>query len=133
MRIKALIYLVTLTLCISASAADEKELTAEQKEALQKRASELNTTCTYPEKPSIPDGRNSTEEEMIEAQDKMKAFIADGNDYIACLEEVEESWGEEVTEDEQALVVVLHNKAVDEMKSVADLFNAAVRAFKGNE
>ncbi len=133
MKIKNLVFLAVLSLSLSATAADEKELTAEQKEALKARASELNQSCSYPEKPSIPDGRNSTEEEMIEAQKKMKAFIADGNEYIACLEEVEKSWGEDATEDERALVVVLHNKAVDEMKSVADMFNSAVRAFKGNQ
>lgn len=132
MRIKTLIFLVTLSACFTVTAADEKELTAEEKEALQARASELNRTCAYPDKPSIPDGNNSTEEEMIEAQKAMKEFIAKGNEYIECLEKVEESWGEDATEDDRALVVVLHNKAVDEMKSVADLFNSAVRAFKGN-
>lgn len=132
MRIKTFIFLVTLSACFTVTAADKKELTAEEKEALQARASELNKTCAYPDKPSIPDGRNSTEEEMIEAQQAMKAFIADGNEYIECLEKVEKSWGEDATEDDRALVVVLHNKAVDEMKSIADLFNSAVRAFKGN-
>jgi len=132
MRIKTLIFLITLSLCFSVTAEDKKELTAEEKEALKARAGELNRTCIYPDKPSIPDGKNSTEEEMIEAQKKMKAFIAKGNEYIECLKKVEKNWGEDATEDDRALVVVLHNKAVDEMKSVADLFNSAVRAFKGN-
>jgi hypothetical protein len=131
MRTKILIFLTTLALSTAAGAADEKELTAEQKQALKEKASELNETCSYPEKPAIPDGRNSTEDEMLAAQKKMKAFIAGGNEYIACLQEVEKGWGKDASDDEHALVVVLHNKAVDEMKSVADMFNSAVRAYKG--
>ena len=133
MNIKTPVFLAILALSLTAHAADEKKLTPEQKEALKARASELNSTCTYPDKPTIPDGRNSSEDEMIAAQGKMKSFISAGNDYIACLDKVEEGWGEDATEKDHALVVVLHNKAVDEMQSVADMFNSAVRAFKGKK
>jgi hypothetical protein len=131
MRTKILIFISTL--CLISSAFAEDKMTEEQKAAMQARAKEVNASCDYPEKPTIPEGRNSTEEEMLQAQSRMKAFIADGNDYIACLDKLEASWGEDADDNDHALIVVLHNKAVDDMQSVADLFNTAVRAFKGKK
>ena len=138
MRTKILIIISALCLSGPLFAADNNnnnkdQMTAEQKAALKERAQELNSACAYPDKPSIPDGRNSTQDEMLQAQARMKAFIADGNDYIACLDKQEKTWGDDATKNDHQLVVVLHNKAVDDMQSVADLFNQAVRAYKGKK
>jgi len=131
MRTKILIFISALCLSVSAIAADQ--MTDEQKEAMKARAQELSNICSYPAKPSVPDGRNSTEQEMLDAQARMKAFIADGNKFIECLDEQEKGWGDNATDTDHATVVVLHNQAVDDMQSVADLFNAAVRAYKGKK
>ena len=97
----------------------------------QGAAGEVSSNCPAPTAPSIPDGRNSSEAEMIDAQGNMKSFIADGNAYLECLARLEKKWGNGASNDQKTLVVTLHNKMVDEMNTVADLFNAAVRAFKG--
>jgi len=133
MKTKILLFICVVCLSGSALAADKDKMTDEQKEAMQARVKELNATCDYPQKPSIPDGRNSTKDDMLKAQARMKAFIKDGNNYIDCLDNVEKGWGDKATNNDHALVVVLHNKAVDDMQSVADLFNAAVRAYKGKK
>lgn len=133
MKTKILIFLCAACLSGSAIAADKGQMTDEQKEAMQARVKELNSTCDYPQRPSIPDGHNSTEDEMLKAQANMKAFLKGGNEYIDCLDKVEKGWGDKATNNDHALVVVLHNKAVDDMQSVADLFNAAVRAFQGKK
>ncbi len=86
-----------------------------------------------PEQPAVPNGRQASEEEMIAAQKALKAFIANGEDYIKCLDELEGSWGEEATEEQRAMIVMFHNKIVDDQQAIADLFNAAVRAFKGKQ
>jgi hypothetical protein len=131
MRTKILIFISAL--CLSGSVIAADQMTDEQKEAMKARAQELSNVCNYPAKPSVPDGRNSTEDEMLAAQAKMKAFIADGNKFIECLDEQEKSWGDKATDTDHATVVVLHNQAVDDMQSVADLFNTAVRAYKGKK
>lgn len=131
MRTKIIIFVSALCLTTSVFAAEK--LTDEQKAAMQARAKEVNAACEYPDKPSIPDGRGSTKDEMLQAQSRMKSFISAGNDYIDCLDKLEQSWGDDAADSDHALIVVLHNKAVDDMQSVADLFNSAVRAFKGKK
>jgi len=93
---------------------------------------ELADTCgTGPAKPQIPNGRTATEEEMLAAQRQLKSFLAEGDDYLGCLDEVEQGWGDGVTDEQRAVVLIFHNRMVDEMQATADLFNQAVRAFKG--
>ena len=94
---------------------------------------EIMKQCPYPsrEKVNIPNGRRATEQEMIDAQGTVKGFVSAGNDYLACLDNLQANWGEGITEEQQAVLVIFHNKMVDEMQSIADLFNAALAAYKG--
>ena len=89
--------------------------------------------CEYPKQPEIPNGRTASEAELVAAQGNMKAFMAEGDEYIACITREEESWGESATEEQKAMVVLFNNKVVDDMQAVADLFNSAVRAYKGKK
>lgn len=101
--------------------------------AEESASGEVTGKCKYPRQPEIPNGRSATEAELVEAQGKMKAYMAEGDAYIACITEVEESWGAEASEDQKAIIVLFNNKVVDDMQAVADLFNAAVRAYKGKK
>ncbi|MBI2994177.1 MAG: hypothetical protein HYY48_08385 [Gammaproteobacteria bacterium] len=92
---------------------------------------EVMEKCKIGAKPEIPNGRTATEEEMLTAQKTLKAYLAQGDEYMACLKQVEAGWGESATEEQKAVVVIFHNRTVDEMQATADLFNQAVRAFKG--
>ena len=92
---------------------------------------EVAAKCQYPKQPEIPNGGSATEAELVAAQGSMKAYMAEGNDYIACITAEEESWGDAATEEQKAMVVLFNNKVVDDMQAVADLFNSAVRAYKG--
>lgn len=94
---------------------------------------DVSEKCKYPRQPEIPNGRTSTEAELVAAQKKMKAYLAEGDDYIACIAKVEEGWGDEATEEQKAIIVLFNNKVVDDMQAVADLFNAVVRAYKGKK
>lgn len=87
--------------------------------------------CEYPESPGIPNGRSASEEKMLAVQKEIKSYMKRGEEYLACLESVEESWGEEITQEHKYLITALHNNIVNEMESVADLFNSALRAYKG--
>ena len=99
--------------------------------AQESSSGDIAGKCKYPRQPAIPNGRTATEEELVAAQKKMKAYIAEGDEYIACIARVEKSWGDEATDEQKAIVVLFNNKVVDDMQAVADLFNAAVRAYKG--
>ena len=94
---------------------------------------EINEKCTYPRAPSIPNGKTSTEEQLLETQRNMKAYMAEGDEFIACLHRVEDTWSEEEKIEKQSFVVMFHNRMVDDMNEVADLFNTSVRAFKGRK
>jgi hypothetical protein len=94
---------------------------------------EVSGKCKYPKQPEIPNGRTATEAELVAAQKEMKAYIKEGDEYIACISKVEESWGSEASDDQKAIIVLFNNKVVDDMQAVADLFNAAVRAYKGQK
>ncbi|MGI9228969.1 MAG: hypothetical protein ACR2P9_03825 [Gammaproteobacteria bacterium] len=89
--------------------------------------------CPLPDKPNIPNGRTSSREEMVEAHGKMKAYMTEGNEVIDCLNELETSWGETASEEQRAVVILFHNKMVDEMEAIAELFNSALRAYKGRQ
>ena len=94
---------------------------------------ELTTKCNYPKPPSIPNGKNSTEEELLATQKEMKAYLAKGDEFLACLDGVQEGWSDEEKQQKVNFAVMYHNRMVDDMNEVADLFNTSVRAFKGRK
>ncbi len=96
-------------------------------------STEVIENCPLPEKPSIPNGRTSTEEEMLEAQKNMKAYMAKGEAVLTCLDGLRQGWGEAITPEQDQINTLFYNKIVDEMTSVGDLFNSAVRAYKGKQ
>ncbi len=96
------------------------------------RSGGSTASCNVPEEPTIPNGKGTSEQEMIAAQGAMKGFIADGETYIECLTEAEASGGEELSAEYRASLVASHNAMVDAMQGIADRFNTAVRAYKAS-
>ena len=94
-------------------------------------STEVIETCPMPERPSIPNGLKSSEEEMIAAQRGIKDYISKGEAVLGCLDELRASWGEAATEEQLQINLLFYNKMVDEMTSTGELFNSAVRAYKG--
>ena len=99
--------------------------------AKESASGEAMTKCPSPAKPEIPNGRNATEEQMLAAQLAIKAYQTENGKHTACLASLEQSWGDEATEEQKAVIVIFHNRAVDEESAIAALFNQSVRAFKG--
>ena len=116
-----LMFLVAILFSVSSTAQD----------AAESASGEVMQKCKYPTRPEIPNGRNATEDEMIGAQKSLKDYLASGDGYLACLDQVSQGWGETATEEQKAVIVIFHNRMVDEMQATADLFNQSVRAFKG--
>ncbi len=96
----------------------------------------VSKDCAYPEKVDVPDGNAATEEEMIAGQKRVKKYIAAMESYLDCLQddlaERAADMSEEEIAEQRALTDSRHNAAVDEMETVANEFNAAVRAYKAS-
>jgi len=116
--------------CLALSAALLAPAALAQTEAA---STEVIENCPLPEKPSIPNGRTATEQEMLETQRNIKAYIEKGNAVLTCLDELTTKWGEAATEEQTQINTLFHNKMVDDMQAVGELFNSAVRAYKGKQ
>jgi hypothetical protein len=82
-------------------------------------------------KPSIPNGMQASKDDMITAMHAVKAYNAKGYAYLDCLDKLQTSWGKDVTPTQKQIIAIFHNKVVKDMQDVADLFNQALRAYKG--
>ena len=67
---------------------------------------------------------------MNETYSGVKAFVAEGEEYLACLDAEVEAAGEEQTDEENAIYVSRYNAAVDAMQALAEQFNVELRAYK---
>jgi hypothetical protein len=97
---------------------------------------EFSGACVYPTKPTIVNGNTATEAEMIKSQQDMKAYLALGNEFLTCLDkeattQIKADTPKEQADEFKARIDATHNAAVDDMNAIAELFNAALRAFKG--
>jgi hypothetical protein len=125
--------LLTLLTGLIISVAMLTSAYAQQKQDAESISGELTQQCAYPKAPSIPNGKNSTKDELLATQTKMKAYLAKGNEFLACLDQVQAGWSEDEQKEKGSFIVMFHNRMVDDMNEVADLFNTSVRAFKGRK
>jgi len=96
------------------------------------QAAELDVShCKYPEPPEVPDGANASEAEMGQSGAAVRQFVADVESSLQCLTTVEESLGDEITEEQQATLVAMYNQGVDRMNAVVENYNAQVKAYRG--
>jgi len=79
--------------------------------------------CTLGTAPQIPDGKTTTEADMTAAQDAVKAFMTETQEFLACLEAGARG---RMSPDE----VKRYNEATVNMEKLAKEFNSQLRAFK---
>jgi len=96
--------------------------------------------CTYPTRAEIPNGLTVEKEQMLEAQQTVKQYVADMEAYLDCLvleeKEARTEMDDLPAEEEQQREDMLnkkYNAAVEEMENVAAAFNAEVQAFRERE
>ena len=101
-------------------------------------AGSASADCEYPKKSEIPDGRNATEQEMLDGQRAVKAYMASMDEYLACID-AENTAAKAGLEDPEKIAkrdsidAQRHNAAVDEMTRYAESFNEQVRAYKARD
>ena len=86
--------------------------------------------CSRPTAPTLPDGATSDLETMVEGQKAVKAFVADIEAYLDCLNKEGEAVAEEEAPEQQLARIQEHNSAVDDMEKVAADFNTEIREYK---
>jgi hypothetical protein len=100
-------------------------------------AASAQAACIYPKRPErIPDGRTATYDEMLAAQKAVQQFNEDINSFNACLDLEMAAYERSGQFDENRLAELRvmqakkNNAAVDDVQSIADLFNEQLRIFK---
>ena len=95
---------------------------------------EFTGNCVYPDQPQGVDGSTASEAQMLNFQKEMKDYLAKGNAFLECLDKEEAQVSDNATEEQleefKARITQTYNAVVDEMNSIADLFNTALRAYK---
>ena len=95
--------------------------------------------CAYPPAPTqIPDGSTATLNEMIAAMKVVKSYNEQMTAYLSCIELERDtrvaSAGAPLTKQQKQELEIIeiqkHNAAVDQLKAVANRFNAQVKIFK---
>ena len=90
-------------------------------------------SCSPPESPVIPDGEKIDTAGMKQTVSVVKAYLKQGEGYLACLTETENSWGDEATEDQRKDLIRNHNAMVDAMQAAAERFNAELAKYRAQE
>lgn len=86
--------------------------------------------CERPTIPGLPDGMTADMDAMVEGQKALKAYLAAGDAYLACIDAEQDALGEAATPEQKASNLASYNTTVDEMKTVAATFNEEVREYK---
>jgi hypothetical protein len=97
--------------------------------------------CTYPKAPaSMPDGNTATMEEMVAGQTQVKAYMADMDAYLKCLDEGVTPLAADATDDQkkeyaklETIRVQKHNAAVADEEAVAERFNVQLKSFRARQ
>ncbi len=92
--------------------------------------------CLFPGPADItmPDGASATEEQMIDTQRLVKAYVAEMEAYLACLDQEASALkaSGEMTDEQLTINDKRYNSAVELMQGVAERFNVQVRIYRDN-
>ncbi len=86
--------------------------------------------CETPSLVPVPDGNSASMQQMVDAQKKVKVYVAAMDDYLGCLDKEIKAAGDDAPAEFKDLMTLRHNNAVSEMEALAGAFNEQVRAFK---
>ena len=88
------------------------------------------TACVTPDAPTIPDGSTASEQELVATVGAFKAYQAELVEYRECLTAYEEDLGDDMTDEQQEMMVTDYNASVDSEESLAVQLNEAIAAFR---
>ena len=94
-------------------------------------ASQTIGDCKAPPAPEIPDGASASTEQMVAGQTRVKAFVAEGQAFVKCVDAVADD-KDRATADRNAAVSE-HNRMVGDLERAAADFNDQLRVFKARK
>jgi cyclophilin family peptidyl-prolyl cis-trans isomerase len=115
-------YLAAMSLSRELSAA----ATAAPSPAEQRLAA-LAADCEFPTEPSIPDASNATMEMMVETQGRIKAYLEESTEVLACLTEIVED--DDLSDEDRKLAIAAYNNEVADQEALADRWNTQRERF----
>jgi len=112
--------------------------------AQESASGEVTGKCgATPQQPNIPNGMKASMDDMLAAQKDIKGYQATSQQYRACIDELMAIWDNQANgADDDAkkeiaqkkdIAVAFYNRSVSDEEDVANLFNTAIRAFKGKK
>ena len=87
-------------------------------------------SCENPTMVAIPSGESVSMAELLTAQTSVKTYMAEMEEYLACINEEIDAAGDDEPAEFQSLMVTRHNTAVTEMETLAASFNEQVQAYR---
>jgi hypothetical protein len=94
-------------------------------------ANQARAACEIPTPVvSIPDGSTATEQQLLEVQNEVKAYVAAMDRYIACQNEERALQGDNATAEFLYLMSTRIESARKEVDAIATRFNDQVNAFR---
>ena len=130
------LYLAAFALLLSLPSTWAIALLAEQVEIAPGETVDLGLDvekCAFPEPPVIPDGWLASESELAAAGAAMRAYQAEVQASLECIDEVITSLGEDMTSEQESALNALYNNGVEQLTMIAESFNEQVRAFKSRQ
>ena len=86
--------------------------------------------CEYPPLVTIPEGREATREEMLEAQTRIRNYVTAMESYLVCVGEELTVAGENAPEVFKSIIYSRHNVAMAELETVANHFNEQLQIYR---
>ena len=86
--------------------------------------------CEYPPLVTIPEGREATREEMLEAQTEVRNYVTAMEAYLACVDEELTVAGDDAPEVFKAIMFSRHNTAWAELEAIAAHFNEQLQLYR---
>lgn len=89
--------------------------------------------CEIPRPPAVPDGREATEQQMRQAQNAVRVYVALGQEYIDCMNDLEALLVQDGPSEKLDQTRVKRDRMFDAMQATANRFNAQLRVFRQRE
>ena len=86
--------------------------------------------CEYPPLVTIPEGREATREEMLEAQAQVRTYVMAMESYLACVGEELTVAGDDAPEIFKSIMFSRHNVAMAEMEAIANHYNEQLQIYR---
>ena len=86
--------------------------------------------CEYPPLVTIPEGREATREEMLDAQAQVRTYVLAMESYLACVGEELTVAGDDAPEVFKSIMFSRHNVAMAEMEAVANHYNEQLQIYQ---